>query len=209
MNRPSSRRVPCLAASLAVAAALGACSQTTTYGTGEKPGLAVFSEVLGGLGKEPEAPIEYSTRAPLVMPPPAEGQLPSPVDVASAEDVNWPGEDQGPGGPRWGDGNSTDDVNSAEYRRLRPLAQLAPDLPADRRLYVDEDRQTQYDILDRNQRETFKAAVAEVEGIPAERRYLTDPPDTYREPAATAPTEFEDIKKADGGFFLTRWLTGG
>jgi hypothetical protein len=195
------------AALFLVAAGLGGCMQTSTYGTGERPGRALFSEVLGGLGKAPEEPIEYQPRAPLVMPPTA-GQLPPPVEVASNADVDWPGEPTGPGGPRWGDENSVDDVNSAEYRRLKPLAALQPDRDRNERIVINDERGSQYEILDRNQRETFQAAVQEAEGISAERRFLTDPPDTYREPAATAPTEFEDIKK-ERGFFLTRWLTGG
>ena len=56
-------------------------------------------------------------------------------------------------------------------------------------------RTSQYDIVHgRQQREKFQAAVAESKGYGrTERRYLTDPPDAYREPAPTAPTEFEDI----------------
>jgi hypothetical protein len=74
-----------------------------------------------------------------------------------------------------------------------------------------DDRYDQaYDIVhSRAQQEEFKTAVAEAEGLTrTERRFLTDPPQEYREPASTAPTEFEGVEKKKG-FFLTRWLTGG
>jgi hypothetical protein len=196
-------------AALSLAAGLGGCMNATTYGTGENPSIAMFSEVMGGIGKKPEEPIEYQARAPLVMPPASGGALPQPVDVASAEGVDWPGEPLGPVEPRWGDGNPTDDVNPAEYRRLQPLAELQPERDPNERIVVNDERGSMYEILDRDANRAFSAAVAEAEGIPSERRYLTDPPDTYREPAATAPTEFEDIDEDGGGFFLTRWLTGG
>jgi hypothetical protein len=77
-------------APLVAAAGLGGCIQTSTYGTGESPELAIFREVTGGFGRPKEAPIQYQQRAPLVMPP-AKEQLPQPVEVAAATDgVAWP-----------------------------------------------------------------------------------------------------------------------
>jgi hypothetical protein len=45
-------------AALFLVAGLGGCMNATTYGTGESPGIAMFSEVMGGIGKKPEEPIE-------------------------------------------------------------------------------------------------------------------------------------------------------
>ena len=58
------------------------------------------------------------------------------------------------------------------------------------------------------QRQTFQAAVNDANGVGrTERRYLTDPPEAYREPAATAPAEFEDIDDKRGWLF--GWFGGG
>lgn len=192
---------------LAAAAGLGGCASTATYGTGEMPEMAILREVTGGLGAPEEAPIEYKPRAPLVMPPSA-GQLPPPVETASVVDEQWPEDpDQRAPGNKFAemDDRPFDDINPEEARRLSPLAAL------NRRQAVEENyKRPALDlIVNREQRETFRAAVDEAEGVGVtERRYLTDPPDVVREPAATAPTEFADIEKKRGNF-LTRMLTGG
>ena len=54
------------------------------------------------------------------------------------------------------------------------------------------------------QRKVFQEGMAGAstygDGEGAGRRYLTEPPESLREPAATAPTQFEDIKKKQTGF---------
>ena len=42
-------------------------------------------------------------------------------------------------------------------------------------------------------------------GRTEERRYLTDPPIAYREPAATAPARVEEVEPKKGNV-LTRWF---
>ena len=78
------------AAFFAALPALGGCGSSTTYGTGQAPEMAVFSEMTGGLtgGKKNQEPINYQPRAPLVMPP--DGQLQQPIETASAEGGPWP-----------------------------------------------------------------------------------------------------------------------
>ena len=66
-----------------------------------------------------------------------------------------------------------------------------------------------YDVIDqKTQTATVKAAMKDAKGIHSERRYLTDPPDTYKVPAATAPSEFKEIDDTTSGNFLTRMFTG-
>jgi hypothetical protein len=187
--------------------------RTATYGTGQAPEMALFREMTGGLlSRDEEAPIEYQPRAPLVMPPTAE-QLPPPVETAAASDPAWPHDpDQNPSGPReFGDDNPTDDINPDEYRRLRPLAGVLPNQqqqrpPSEARGRLSENYAL---VHSRRERQAFQQALAEAEGYGrTERRYLTDPPSAYREPAPTAPSSFDDVKEKKG-FFLTRWLTGG
>jgi hypothetical protein len=186
--------------------------RTATYGTGEMPEMAVFREMTGGLlSRDEEPPIRYQPRPPLVRPP-TTAALPPPADSAETATADWPLDpDQAAGGPVDLAGDDPRAGGSqAEYRRLRPLAGLFPQ-QAPRTDTNDENMYDEaYDIVgDRQQRQQFEQALAESKGYArTERRYLTDPPMTYREPAATAPIESAEVKKKKG-FFLTRWLTGG
>jgi hypothetical protein len=210
MKLPAVSSAPCLLAALLAPAWLAGCSPTATYGTGEAPEMALFREVTGGIltgGKK--EPIEYQPRAPLVMPPTAE-QLPPPAETASSASLDWPLDpdarvasvtDLTEEELRYGGGQ-------AEYRRLKPLVGVLPETPRDD---VMDSRQPAYDVVhSRKQRATFQKALAEARGYGGgERRYLTDPPEEYRQPASTAPAEFEDINTSGGGSGLFRWLTGG
>jgi hypothetical protein len=206
--RSASSRAISAALALAAASGLGGCIQTSTYGTGESPEMAIFRELSGGFGAPKKAPIVYQPRAPLVMPPATEqAALPPPVEPAVVANANWPLDpDQTAEGRReFGDENPRDDVSPEEARRLAPLAGMGQ---TEWEPGWNENDNPAYDVVNKEKRDTFKAALDEADGIRAERRYLTDVPDSLREPAPTAPAEFEDIKR-ERGFFLTRWLTGG
>jgi hypothetical protein len=209
-ERESTRAVLLL---VGLCAGLAGC--TSTYGTGQAPEMALFTEMTGGLlDREKKEPIEYQPRAPLVMPP-AAGALPPPVQTAEAVAANWP---QDPDAlARELDARDDEDAlyggSQAEYRRLKPLAAALPNRQPRPTSEVggSDDRYDQaYDIVHSGaQQDEFKQAVADAEGFTrTERRFLTDPPQEYRQPASTAPTEFEEVEKKKG-FFLTRWLTGG
>jgi hypothetical protein len=176
--------------------------------------MALFREMTGGfLYKSEKDPIEYQPRAPLVQPPAAGAQLPPPVDAAAAATPDWPVDpDQrlASTDARANDDNPYNDVNQAEYRRLRPLAGVFPDRP--RQPAFDESgKQEYYDniVHGRRQRQEFQQALADAKGFGRkERRFLTDPPLAYREPEATAPTTLEDDSKESKGNFFTRWWRG-
>ena len=192
----------------ALTAGFGGCS--STYGTGEAPEMALFREMTGGfLNREKKEPIAYQPRAPLVMPPSA-GELPPPIETAAVATAEWPNDpdQQARAAKGFDSENPREDIDQAEYRRLKPLTGMLPSAPRTERESDMHDEA--YDIVrSKQQREQFKQALAESKGYArTERRYLTDPPTTYREPTATAPTEFEEIQKKKG-FFLTRWLSGG
>jgi hypothetical protein len=212
MRRSASISAPCAAALLA-ATGLGGCVSTSTYGTGEAPEMAIFRELTGGLaGKKKQGPIEYQPRAPLVMPPAAEvAALPPPVETASVASAAWPIDpDQTPAPAKEPyDDNPADDISPEYAARLKPLAGMGN--PEWENSYGNDLAiNDTYDIiLDKNGRETFSAALKDAKGVGRTgRRYLTDPPEPYRAPAATAPTEFEDIDET-GGNWLTRLVTGG
>ncbi len=186
----------------AAAAGLGGCS-TATYGTGEAPEMAILREVTGGLGggivgTKKEESIEYQPRAPLVLPPSgAATQLPPPVEAAAVADTQWPGTaDAGVKEARFDD--TAADLQ-AQHRRLRPLAGLP------RQASVKTVQEGRISHAERQrQRKAFNEGMAGAstygDGAGAGRRYLTEPPESLREPAATAPAEFEDIKKKNTGF---------
>jgi hypothetical protein len=199
MKRSAVFSLPLFAA-LAAAAAMGGCART--YGTGQAPEMALFSEMTGGLMRtEKKEPIQYQARAPLVAPP-TTGQLPPPVEVADAANANWPVDpDQTVERRAYGDEARFD--GQAEYRRLRPLAGMMPEQTGPRE---DWDRiNPQYDVIHaKQQREQFEKELAESKGYgrTTERKFLTDPPIAYRAPADTAP--MEEAKGSGGGFL--KWI---
>jgi hypothetical protein len=198
------RRLIAAAAVFAVLPALGGCISSTTYGTGQAPELAVFSEVTGGLagGNKNKEPINYQPRAPLVMPP--DGQLQQPIETASIEGGPWPSTSDAAGDLAAVDDDdiARNDITPEYARRLRPIAGLLPadsgesgSSGSDRQDRIDRKYET---MRNQGQRKQFSADLAEAKGFSTtERRFLTDPPEGSRTPAETAPTEFEEIDKKD------------
>ncbi|TDI58434.1 MAG: hypothetical protein E2O93_02800, partial [Alphaproteobacteria bacterium] len=178
-----------VAALLAALPALGGCISSTTYGTGQAPELAVFSEMTGGLagGNKNKEPINYQPRAPLVMPP--DGQLRQPMETASVEGGPWPAgpneEDIGDRGTGPDDENARDDITPEYVRRLRPIAGLVPAARDDRDDFDNDRDNPKLDTIKKfGQGKQFSADLAEAKGLTrTERRYLTDPPEGYRTPA--------------------------
>jgi len=196
-----------LIALVAVPIGLAGCSPTATYGTGQAPEVALFREVTGGLlsRDKKKQDIKYQPRAPLVMPPNSES-LPPPADSAAVAAADWPvSEDE-----RLADVNRRNSDpryvgSQAQYRYLKPLAD-AMDEPSAAPAPSPSHREI---VGMRQNGVQFRQALAESKGFGHnERRYLTDPPETYREPAATAPSEFSDINgkgRSSGGGWLG-WL---
>ena len=205
------------AAVLAALPALGGCISSTTYGTGQAPEMAVFSEMTGGLagGNKNKEPINYQPRAPLVMPP--DGQLQQPIETASAEGGPWPSNSDADAVGALGTGRDDDiarnDITPGYARRLRPIAGLLPATSDDRDRSSGNDSAARinrkYETLKNpDQAKQFSADLAEAKGLSTtKRRYLTDPPEGSRAPAETAPTEFEEIDKKGKkkNFFARLW----
>jgi len=210
---PWSGRVAAGTALLICGAALAGCMNTATYGTGEAPELTVIKGATGGLtglSGNGKSEIDYKPRAPLVMPP--ETNLRPPVLAAAEADPNWPVE-PGAAGTETEDPLGATSRDDPAYRhRLKPIAGT---LPADQRpasydMEKDVARAHVDSIREREARKKFKAALADAEGYNGEgRRYLTDPPEAYREPADTAPQEFEEIEPSKGSGFakLFNWMS--
>ena len=213
---PILRPLPLLAI-VAAPAILAGCAKTATYGTGEVPEMAIVREMTGGLvGKNEKQRIDYEPRAPLVIPAKG-GALPAPVETASAASPDWPVDPDlhKPADAGDGDDIPENDVSYEDHQRLKGLAGLFRrggsgtgtrvqnnDLQAQRDEYYDFVRQSQ------GQHDEFGKALADANGLGrTERRYLTDPPVAYRQPAATAPTEFKGEGKRVG--FFRRLFPGG
>jgi len=195
--------------------ALAGCGMTT-YGTGQAPEMALFGEVTGGLlnKNKPKKQIDYQPRAPLVMPGNA-SQLPPPAQSAAAASPDWPVDrDQltAEADARADDGDPKNDINQAEYHRLKPLIGAFPDQrQADEsyrvgRISGGKDDYYRTVVHGREQRQQFAKAVADSKGFTrTDRRYLTDPPITYREPVAGADGTVPVVEEKPKGNILTRW----
>lgn len=175
---------------------LAGCMSDPTYGTGKRASVQLAEDVTGVLSLAPKKrePISYDPRPDLVKPAPGQQlALPQPqTSVASAGNPEWP--------------------ESPEQKRARLKKEITanrdnPDyeLPIEgaaasvetgrRQSNGDIDSPRAHDAGRRNgdaynskrQREEFNKRLAENrQGSPTTRKYLSEPPLTYREPAATA-----------------------
>jgi hypothetical protein len=193
--------------------ALSGCLAGTTYGTGTTPGKQTIRDIAGivALGGNDRPPIDFSARPPIVAPP-STAALPPPKDPAPAvADANWPNDPDAnakaklaasadtPLSPDWQRANAKDsqfrlppqpaDTKPFHMKDRNEMAQEAIGNPAQdaaaKKLFADA-RRSQNGSVDAN-------------GAPV-RRFLTEPPATYREPDPTAPTEIIDKPKAKPKF---------
>ena len=193
------------AAALAAATALGGCMSTANYGTGESPEVAIFREMTGGMLSPKKEPVVHKPRAPLVLPPSA-GQLPPPAPAAEVASAQWPDDPDKRAKAARVYSDKPGEVTPDDYRRLKPLAAAARGRAG---AGTPNAAPTSAVATHQKQREAFESALNNANGFSTERRYLTEPPETVREPAPTAPQEFEEISKKKKGNALTRLFRRG
>lgn len=175
------RRILVLATAVA-GLSLSGCVSSPTYGTDKSAGAQLFDDVsnivpLGTTTKKD--PIDYKPRPELVRPSTGQtAHLPAPQEkVAGSGSSAWP--------------------ESPEQRRkrLRDEATANQDNPFYRpsvKPNVPANSTASYDY-DLTKPPTKRVAEAKKElhlqkvGAPDQRRYLSEPPLTYRQPATTAP----------------------
>ncbi len=179
---------------------------TANYGTGESPEVAIFREMTGGMLSPKKEPVVHKPRAPLVLPPSA-GQLPAPAPAPQVASAQWPDDPDKRAKAARVYSDEPGEVTPDDYRRLKPLtagtrgtAQAGSGPKAEPTSAV---------AAHQDQRKKFEAALNNANGFSTERRYLTDPPETVREPASTAPQEFDEIDKKKKGNVLTRLFRRG
>ena len=168
---------------------LTGCLGAPTYGTDKRADEQLLEDVTGilSLGPSGEEPIEYKPR-PELVPPPDANVLPPPQDsVAGAGNPAWP--------------------ESPEQRRKRLRAEatvnrddptFVPEIASDIRSQpgitssarLNQPGNFETPASSANQRAEFNRRLAQSrQGSPRARRYLSEPPLDYRQPAETAPAD--------------------
>lgn len=180
-TRLIARRASPAVALLAAAAALSGC-MGPTYGTGTPSGQQTLEDVSGilSLGGERREPIAYQPRGELVRPGSTE-VLPQPQQSATTGEA-WPeSPEQRLARVRE---DATLNQGNIQYQSGVRGAQSNDGGPM-----VNWDRQNNVEPTNRpNQREEFnRRLAASQQGSATERRFLSEPPTSYRQPAATAP----------------------
>lgn len=163
-----------------------------TYGTHKTANAQLMEDVTGmlSLGRSDKEPINYRARPDLVRP--TSNNLPPPQEsVVSADNSAWP--------------------ESPEQRRARVRAEatarqddptfrpaVAPDIdPSARRRQPVDPNARRFERPTngtepgaRSQRTEVRRRIAEQQqGSPTTRKYLSEPPISYRQPAPTAPAD--------------------
>ena len=181
ISRQTARRMLSAGVVLAAATVLSGC-MGPTYGTGTPSGQQTLEDVSGilSLGGERREPIAYQPRGELVRPGSTE-VLPSPQQSASSNEA-WP-ESPEQRLARIRD-DATDNQGNVQYQSgVRGARNTEGPM-------VDWDRQNNVEPTNSraNQREEFNRRLAETrQGSPTQRRFLSEPPTTYRQPSANAP----------------------
>ncbi len=176
----------------AVVASLSACMGSPPYGTGTPADVQLLEDVTGVLTISPkdEAPIEYKPRPELVKPA-SIAQLPQPQDsINTASNPAWPeSPEQRRARVRAEATINRDEVNF-QPEVYDEVARAAPKR-AVRRTRGDDVGLNGEPLLEGsggNQRKEFnRRLAANNQGSPTTRRYLSEPPLDYRQPAPTAP----------------------
>ncbi|PZO74485.1 MAG: hypothetical protein DI629_18590 [Mesorhizobium amorphae] len=206
---------------------VGGCVSSPTYGTGTTANQQLMSDMSNILALAPkERPaIEYKPRAELVRPAPgAPDTLPPPqASMASAENPDWP---ESPEQRRARIRAAATENQDNPYYQAEVSTDGGPNAtrftpenggsPRARERIVGNTADT------RRSREAFNQKLAESrQGSPNTRKYLSEPPLTYRQPSEAAPTDdvgedewkkerrlkAEAKKKAGGGGWFD-WLPG-
>lgn len=177
---------------VAVAGFAASACQAPTYGT-DKTATSQLAEDVSGilsLGPKKRTPIDYKPRPDLVKPSSTDVLPPPQQNVASSGSPEWPeSPEQRLARIR---NDATLNQNNALYQS--PVEDDLPSVASKRQELGRSDRldESGYEPPkdNRRQREEFNRRLALMkQGDPNKRRYLSDPPLTYRQPAADAPTD--------------------
>ncbi len=158
-----------------------------TYGTGVSQGEQLFNDLDGivSLGSSNRSRVDYSPRPELVKPQTI-GQLPPPRDAVA--DANMPESPEMRRGRLRAAAPDRDGVMPVAFARSAKEGMEVEQPTATFRSQREEDNSWLSPSQMAGQRTAAQTqrSVGR-QGSPTERRYLSEPPLTYRQPATTAP----------------------
>lgn len=183
VSKPAGVGCACLLA----ASLLSGCMGAPTYGTGKPADEQLLEDVTSmlSLGPKNEEQIAYTPRPELVTPTSRDVLPPPQETVASASNPNWPeSPEQRRARVRAETTANRDDPDFEPLIENDIAPQQARSQPQNHRW---EDVASSPNV---DQRTEYKRRVAlSKQGSPTERRFLSEPPIAYRQPAATAAVD--------------------
>lgn len=185
---------PLVASSLMLAGCMG----SPTYGTDKTATEQLASDVTGILSIAPKRrePIEYKPRPELVKPAPgAAAALPVPQEsVAAASNPSWPESPEARRARIRAEATANQDNPNYDSPIISDVAVASTASSPSSGLSTRGDDSGSNQSIRRpefkNTREAYKKRLAETrQGSETSRKYLSEPPLTYRQPAPTAPVD--------------------
>ncbi len=180
--------------------ALSGCMSSPTYGTDKTASDQLVTDVTGILSIAPpkRETIAYQPRPELVKP--VRGQatdLPEPQMALVQDNAAWPESPEAKRARLRAEADANRDTPGWQPEIDADLARQAPGKRSTAPLgsserYQDSGGKPLHDTspTPNQQREMFKQRLAENrQGSPTTRKYLSEPPTEYRQPAPTAPTD--------------------
>jgi hypothetical protein len=177
------------AAAAGAAISLAACS-ATTYGTGTSPGAQTLKDISGmaALTGQKKEKIDYEPR-PSVVVPPTTASLPPPTDGDEVLGTDWPDDPDVKAEQLKADVAALE----AEGKHLDVRLPAGAQPPTDP--YADLTPAERKALVRKLAAEARSAVAVDENGNPV-RRYLSEPPLTYREGDPNAPVlTAEELKK--------------
>jgi hypothetical protein len=191
--------IPALAAACIGTLVLSGCVGGTTYGTGVSQEKQTIKDVYSMFSLRSERKnIDYSPRPDLIVPENKQALVEPIEEEASASNTEWPETPEqriariraqaGEVDPRTGEVSVQEQLRKKEGIGIEDENGVRKFIPGK----TDKDGYLLPHVNQKEAREEVLKRKAEVATAPAgTRRYLTDPPVAYREPAATAPVGAE------------------
>lgn len=188
-------RISALSAVCIGAFVLSGCVGGTTYGTGVSQEKQTLKDVYSMFSLKTERKnIDYSPRADLIVPENKQALVEPIEEESSASNTEWPETPEervariraqaGEVDPRTGEVSVQEQLRKKEGIGIEDENGVRKFVPGK----TDKDGYLLPHVNQKEAREEVLKRKAELGTAPAgTRRYLTDPPVAYREPAATAP----------------------
>lgn len=166
---------------------LSGCVGSPTYGTGKAADQQLFEDVTGLLSIAPKDKerIEYKPRPELVTPA-QKDQLPSPqTALASQSNPAWP-ESPEDRRARYRDAATANQDNAF----FDPVVESETPRVVKKPVSTNRRGNFENESISASQRQRFKRLLQESKtGSPTQRKYLSEPPVVYRQPAPTAASD--------------------